>query len=68
MGGAMTKAEKVILAFWDSHQQERLYWHRAGVAAALREASNQVLPYSPSDTFTAWKQEVLQIADEIEAS
>jgi len=33
----------------------------------LREVVNQVLPYSPSDTFTAWKQEVLQIADEIEA-
>ena len=63
----MTKAEKVILAFWDSHQQERLYWHRDGVAAALREAANQVLSYSPSDTFTAWKQEMLQIADEIEA-
>jgi len=63
----MTKAEKVILAFWDSHQQERLYWHRDGVAAALREVVNQVLPHNPSHTFTAWKQEMLQIADEIEA-
>jgi len=63
----MTKAEKVILAFWDSHQQERSYWHRDGVAAALREVVNQVLPHNPSHTFTAWKQEMLQIADEIEA-
>jgi len=62
-----TKAEKVMLAFWDSHQQERLYWHRDGVAAALREVVNQVLPHNPSQEFTAWKQEVLQIADEIEA-
>ena len=51
----MSKAEKVIQAYRD------------GVAAALREVVNQVLPYSPNDTFTAWKQEVLQIADEIEA-
>jgi len=63
----MTKAEKVILAFWDSHQQERLYWHRDGVAAALREVVNQVLPHNPSQEFTAWKQEVLKIADEISA-
>jgi len=63
----MTKAEKVILAFWDSHQQERLYWHRDGVAAALREVVNQVLPHNPGQEFTAWKQEVLKIADEISA-
>jgi len=63
----MTKAEKVILAFWDSHQQERSYWHRDGVAAALREVVNQVLPHNPSQEFTAWKQEVLKIADEITA-
>jgi len=63
----MTKSEKVILAFWDSHQQERSYWHRDGVAAALREVANQILPHNPSHTFTAWKQEMLQIADEIEA-
>jgi len=33
-----SRAQQVILAFWDSHQQERSYWHRDGVAAALREA------------------------------
>lgn len=36
------KAENVILAFWNSHQQERQYWHRDGVAAALREVIVQL--------------------------
>ena len=49
------------------YKRQRLYWHRDGVAAALREVVNQVLPHNPSHTFTAWKQEVLQIADEITA-
>jgi len=62
-----SRAQQVILAFWDSHQQERSYWHRDGVAAALREVVNQVLPHNPSQEFTAWKQEVLKIADEISA-
>jgi hypothetical protein len=43
----MTKTErKVMEAFWNSHQQDRAYWHRDGVAAALRETIN-VLQVSP---------------------
>ncbi len=39
----MTKTErKVMEAFWNSHQQDRKYWHRDGVAAALREVINQL--------------------------
>jgi hypothetical protein len=39
----MTKTErKVMEAFWNSHQQDRKYWHRDGVSAALRETINQL--------------------------
>jgi hypothetical protein len=39
----MTKTErKVMEAFWNSHQQDRFYWHRDGVAAAFREIINQL--------------------------
>jgi hypothetical protein len=43
----MTKRERRVMeAFWNSHQQDRKYWHRDGVAAALRETVN-VLQVSP---------------------
>jgi hypothetical protein len=36
----MTKTErKVMEAFWNSHQQDRFYWHRDGVAAASVKSS-----------------------------
>ena len=56
------KAENVILAFWNSHQQERQYWHRDGVASALREVINQ-LQQSPGVISCA---DVLELCEEIE--
>ncbi len=56
------KAENVILAFWNSHQQERQYWHRDGVAAALREVINQ-LQQSPGVISCA---DMLELCEEIE--
>ncbi len=39
----MTKTErKVMEAFWNSHQQDRAYWHRDGVAAALRKVVEEL--------------------------
>ncbi len=29
-------------AFWNSHQQDRAYWHRDGVAAALRKVVEEL--------------------------
>lgn len=57
-----TKAENVILAFWNSHQQERQYWHRDGVAAALREVINQ-LQQSPGVISCV---DMLELCEEIE--
>ena len=59
----MTKTErKVMEAFWNSHQQERAYWHRDGVAAALREVINQ-LQQSPGVIMCA---DFLELCEEIE--
>jgi hypothetical protein len=59
----MTKTErKVMEAFWNSHQQDRAYWHRDGVAAALRETINQ-LQQSPGVIMCA---DVLELCEEIE--
>ena len=59
----MTKTErKVMEAFWNSHQQERQYWHRDGVAAALREVINQ-LQQSPGVISCA---DMLELCEEIE--
>ncbi len=60
----MTKTErKVMEAFWNSHQQDRKYWHRDGVAAALREVINQ-LQQSPGVIMCA---DVLELCEELEA-
>jgi hypothetical protein len=60
----MTKTErKVMEAFWNSHQQDRAYWHRDGVAAALRETINQ-LQQSPGVIMCA---DVLELCEELEA-
>jgi hypothetical protein len=60
----MTKTErKVMEAFWNSHQQDRFYWHRDGVAAALREVINQ-LQQSPGVIMCA---DVLELCEELEA-
>jgi hypothetical protein len=60
----MTKTErKVMEAFWNSHQQDRAYWHRDGVAAALRETIN-VLQVSPGVIMCA---DVLELCEELEA-
>jgi hypothetical protein len=60
----MTKTErKVMEAFWNSHQQDRFYWHRDGVAAALREVINQ-LQQSPGVIMCA---DVLKLCEELEA-
>ena len=50
-------------AFWNSHQQDRSYWHRDGVAAALREVINQ-LQQSPGVIMCA---DVLELCEELEA-
>ena len=31
---------KIMQVFWDSHQQDRAYWHRYAVAAALKQLMN----------------------------
>ena len=60
----MTKTErKVMEAFWNSHQQDRAYWHRDGVAAALRETINQ-LQQSPGVIMCA---DVLELCEELKA-
>ena len=60
----MSKTErKVMEAFWNSHQQDRFYWHRDGVAAALRETINQ-LQQSPGVIMSA---DALKLCDELEA-
>ena len=60
----MTKTErKVMEAFWNSHQQDRAYWHRDGVAAALPEVINQ-LQQSPGVIMCA---DVLKLCEELEA-
>ncbi len=42
----MTKTErKVMEAFWNSHQQDRAYWHRDGVAAAALRKVVEELKY-----------------------
>jgi hypothetical protein len=59
-----TKREKRIMeAFWNSHQQDRAYWHRDAVAAALREVINQ-LQVSPGAIMCA---DVLELCEELEA-
>jgi hypothetical protein len=58
----MTKTErKVMEAFWNSHQQDRFYWHRDGVAAALREVINQLQKYGTIDVI-----ELEQLCGELE--
>jgi hypothetical protein len=60
----MTKTERRVMeAFWNSHQQDRKYWHRDGVAAALREVINQ-LQQSPGVIMCA---DVLKLCEELEA-
>ena len=60
----MTKTErKVMEAFWNSHQQDRAYWHRDGVAASLREVINQ-LQKSPGVIMCS---DVLKLCEELEA-
>jgi hypothetical protein len=58
-----TKREKRVMeAFWNSHQQDRAYWHRDGVASALREVINQ-LQVSPGVIMCA---DVLELCEELE--
>jgi len=60
----VTKRERRVMeAFWNSHQQDRKYWHRDGVAAALREVINQ-LQQSPGVIMCA---DVLKLCEELEA-
>ena len=56
------RAQRIMEAFWNSHQQDRAYWHRDGVAAALREVINQ-LQQSPGVIMCA---DVLELCEEIE--
>ena len=59
----MTKpAKNVMEAFWNSHQQDRAYWHRDGVAASLREVINQ-LQKSPGVIMCS---DVLKLCEELE--
>ena len=64
----MTKTErKVMDAFWNSHQQDRAYWHRDGVAAAIRAIVDE-LQYSDDSGYTYVNADDLkQLADELEA-
>ena len=64
----MTKTErKVMEAFWNSHQQDRAYWHRDGVAAAIRAIVDE-LQYSDDSGYTYVNADDLkQLADELEA-
>ena len=61
------KAENVILAFWNSHQQERQYWHRDGVAAALREVINQLQQSSTTHPAFISCPDLLELCEELEA-
>jgi endonuclease I len=60
------KAENVILAFWNSHQQERQYWHRDGVAAALREVINQLQQSSATHPAFISCPDLLELCEELE--
>ena len=64
----MTKTErKVMEAFWNSHQQDRAYWHRDGVAAAIRAILND-FQYSDDSGYTYVNADDLKkLADELEA-
>lgn len=64
----MTKTErKVMEAFWNSHQQDRAYWHRDGVAAAIRAIVDE-LQYSDDSGYTYVNADDLKkLADELEA-
>ena len=64
----MTKTErKVMEAFWNSHQQDRAYWHRDGVAAAIRAIVNE-FQYSDDYGYTYVNADDLKaLADELEA-
>ena len=61
------KAENVILAFWNSHQQERQYWHRDGVASALREVINQLQQSSATHPAFISCPDLLELCEELEA-
>ena len=63
----MTKTErKVMEAFWNSHQQDRAYWHRDGVAA-IRAILND-FQYSDDSGYTYVNADDLKkLADELEA-
>ncbi len=60
------KAENVILAFWNSHQQERQYWHCDGVAAALREVINVLQQSSATHPAFISCPDLLDLCEELE--
>ena len=63
----MTKVErKVMDAFWNSHQQDRAYWHRDGVAAAIRAIVNE-FQYSDDFGYTYVNaDDLMKLANELE--
>jgi hypothetical protein len=62
----MTKTERRVMeAFWNSHQQDRTYWHRDGVAAALRETINQLQKGSTVDSVIMCA-DVLDLCEKLE--
>ena len=63
----MTKTErKVMEAFWNSHQQDRAYWHRDGVAAAIRAIVNE-FQYSDDFGYTYVNaDDLMKLANELE--
>jgi len=68
----MTKTErKVMDAFWNSHQQDRAYWHRDGVAAAIRAIVDDLQydngEWLPPDSKIVDVKDLLKLADELEA-
>ena len=68
----MTKVErKVMEAFWNSHQQDRAYWHRDGVAAAIRAIVNEFQydngEWESPDNMIVDVKSLLKLADELEA-
>jgi len=70
MGGVMTKAQQIMKSYdrkWVSMRNKNCYDRKYAIAHLIRETAHQVLPHNPNHTFTAWKQEMLQIANEIEA-
>jgi len=70
MEGSMTKAQKIMKSYdrkWVSMRNKNCYDRKYAIAHLIRETAHQVLPHNPKHEFTAWKQEMLQIADEIEA-